>query len=154
MTPDWSNSESMISRHFSVHESLWLPVWRREATEADGLDDQVKAQIVRLAEKLDVVRDRIEVSIVVHNWFRPFKYNRECGGAPASGHMCLGPWSAVDFSAALPGTSSRGQSCDRLRAMILPWLEELDLRLENNGPEAPWVHLDTKPVVLSRYFRS
>lgn len=150
---DWSRSEAMISRYFSVHEVLWLPSWRCEASEDDGLTDEIKSEIVRLAKKLDIVRERIGEPIVIHSWYRPRAYNKEIGGAKNSGHQSLGPWSAVDFSAGMPGCSSRGESCDKLRAMIMPWLEELDLRLENNGKDAPWVHLDTKEVVLSRYFR-
>ena len=150
---DWSAPEAMISRHFSVHEALWLPTWRREADEEDGLDERVKAELVRLAKIMDIVRDRIEVPIVVHCWFRPKAYNALVGGAQGSAHTCGGPWSAVDWSAALPSCQSRGESCDKLRAMILPWLEEFGLRMENNGPGAPWVHLDTKPPVATRYFK-
>lgn len=150
---DWGKPESLISRHFSVHEALWLPGWSKEATAAEGLNDHVKKQIVRLAEKLDVVRDRIGVHILVHNWYRPEAYNHYVHGAPQSAHMCALDWSAVDWSAALPGTKTRGESCDKLRAMILPWLQELDLRMENNGDGATWIHLDTKPLVLQRYFR-
>jgi hypothetical protein len=153
LTIDWDRPESMISRFFSVHEAIWLPSWRREADEDDGLNERVKAEILRLAGKLDTIRERIGVPIVVHCWYRPPAYNRFIGGAKESAHMCSGPWSAVDFSAAMPGAANRGESCDKIKAMVLPWLQELDLRMENNGQGATWVHVDTKPIVLSRYFK-
>ena len=150
---DWANPEAMISKHFSVHEALYLPSWARQATEADGLNESVKAEISRLALLVDIVCDRLEIKPVVHCWYRPRGYNKEVGGAKNSSHLSEGPWSAIDFSAAVPGCDSRGKSCDLLRAKILPMLEELGLRMEKNGKDAPWIHLDSKPPIFTRYFR-
>jgi hypothetical protein len=152
---DWSKPESMVSKHFSVHEALYLPSWARMSTEKDGLSDAIKAEIVRLAGKVDIVCDRLGIRATVHCWYRPRAYNKAVGGAANSGHICDGPWSAVDFSAAASDAQSRGEGCEILRKRILAagLLDELDLRMENNGPDAPWIHLDTKPIVFQRYFR-
>lgn len=150
---DWSNPESMISQHFSVHEALYLPSIARQANEADGLNDSVKSEIIRLAGLVDIVCNRLEIKAVVHCWYRPRGYNKDVGGANNSAHLSEGPWSAIDFSAHVPECESRGESCDLLRAKILPMLDELGLRMEKNGKDAPWIHLDTKPPIFTRYFR-
>lgn len=153
-TIDWSNPDAKISRHFTVKEALWLHHWNRLANEADGLNDHVKAQILRMAEKMDVIRDFIGLPINVHDWYRPEKYNADprVKGAKRSKHMCLGDHSAVDWDAPVDGAASEEEACDILRASLEPKLEPWEIRMEKN-PGAPWVHTDNAEVVLLRYFR-
>lgn len=152
LTIDWSNPDAKISKHFTVHEALFLHRWNRMATETDGLNDHVKAQILRMAEKMDLIRDFIGLPIRVHRWFSPRGYNAVVGGAKGSKHMCLGDHSAVDWDADVEGASSAGEACDILRASLAPKLEAWEIRMEKN-PGAPWVHTDDAEVVLLRYFR-
>lgn len=147
---DWSDPDAQMSRHFTVREALWLNKWGRLANERDGLSEQVKTQILLLAGKMDLVRGILGLPINVHCWFRPVGYNALVGGAQGSKHLCLGPWSAVDFDACLPG-SDLEVSCARSRKILEPKLEELGLRMEKH--DGPWIHLDSAPVVYARYFK-
>lgn len=150
---DWSDPQSPISKHFKVREAVWLPSWSRSATEADGLNDHVKAQIVTLANLMDGVHEFIGIPVIVHCWYRPTAYNAFVKGAESSSHQCLGDYSAIDWSASVESVGSMRESCDVLKAALLPKLAEWGLRMENNGAGAPWIHLDTHPVISSRYFR-
>lgn len=160
MTIDWSNSKSKISKYFTVHEATWLPSWSIHHTP----NDQEKANIVALAQKMDQVRDFIEKPITISVWIRPVKvncqgfdpskikidekdpkkeikekalkelnYNLFIGGATKSAHQT---GQAVDWVSTI--------SCDKLRELLKPKLDEFKLRMEDiNGP---WVHLDDRWV--------
>jgi hypothetical protein len=150
---NWSDPKATISRHFTVREAIWLNGWGRLATSKDGLTDHVKAQICVFAEKMDAVREFIGSPIVVHRWWGPALYNAEVGGRQGSKHLSLGDWSACDFHANIPGCHDVSDSCQHIRAILLPKLEEWGLRMEKNGLDAPWVHLDNAPVLYTRYFK-
>lgn len=130
---DWNKPSYKISRFFTVKESLWLPQWNRMATEADGLDTQIKLNIIELANRMDVVRELLNASINVHCWFRPEAYNKLVKGAANSAHKY---GQAVDFDA-------KGLTCDAVRAKLEPLLEQYKLRMEQM-PGGTWVHLDTR----------
>jgi hypothetical protein len=149
---NWFDPAALISRHFSVHEALWLPKWGRLASAEDGLNDHVKEQLVRLADLMDEVRELLGVKVIVHCWYRPKRYNELTHGASGSAHQCEGDWAAIDFHVRFEGCEVPA-SCSRARAALLPKLAEIGLRMENNGPDAVWIHLDTRPPVHSRYFK-
>ena len=124
--------EAQISKHFTWREALWLPSWGREATEQDGLTDAVCVDLADLFAVMEVVRrlcgDR---PINVHCAYRPAAYNKEVGGATRSAHIT---GQAVDFDVA-------GMSCDEVRALLLPSLPKLGMRMECK-PGSNWVHVD------------
>jgi hypothetical protein len=156
MAIDWSNPQCPISTHFTVHEALWLPSWGRHATVADGLNDAVKANLVSLFAKMDVVRNFINKPIRVHVAYRPPKYNAlpSIGGAKHSAHMALDNCAAVDWSADMDGDGLDGsKDCDYLRSILLPMLPAWNMRMEKR-PGSNWVHLDDKPLLPggNRYF--
>jgi hypothetical protein len=104
---------------------------------------------------MDLIREFLGVPIHIHCWIRPIlnnpnsehngqDYNAFVKGAKNSAHK-IG--SAVDFNAI-------GDKCIDTINKILHnnKLEELDLRMENNGPDPSWVHLDSFPVITRRYF--
>ncbi len=143
-----------ISKHFTYHECLWLPTWGRHATEEDGLTTEVLLNLTAGAAAMDAVRDFFDLPINVHVWYRPVKYNAEVGGSATSAHMCLNPgiW-ACDFDVV-------GMDCDAARAKILipdadghTLLDRLNLRMEDNGPGAEWIHLDSKRPISGRVFK-
>ena len=146
MTIDWTDPHCKVSDFFTVHECLNLPTWNRMATEADGLTEEVKANLIKLCTAMDKVRVFFNHSINVHCCFRPAKYNSEVGGAPHSMHS-LG--SAMDFNVV-------SLECKDAIAMMLKdnKLEEWGMRCENNGPAPTWIHLDLKivPEGGHRYF--
>jgi len=149
---DWTNPEAKISKHFSVREAVYLSKWGRLAYEGDGLNDHVKACILKMAYKMDTVRDYLGVPIIVHRWYSPKGYNALVGGAKGSKHMSMGDHSAVDFHCRIQGAKSNAEACDTIRAALEPKLVELQLRMEQNHG-AGWVHLDDAEIILMRYFR-
>lgn len=151
-TIDWKTPGAKISKHFTVHEAIYLHRWSRLADERDGLNDHVKECIVRFAAKADLVRDFLGLQMRVHRWFSPKGYNAIVGGAKGSKHMSLGDHSAMDFDCLIEGAESQGDACDIIRASLEPKLEEMVIRLEKN-PGASWVHIDDGEVVFFRYFR-
>lgn len=151
---DWSDPTEKISEFFTVKEALWLPQWNRMATEADGLTMEIKANIVYFArEKMDPVRRIVGKTIIVKNWFRPDLYNKLIGGARLSLHK-LGL--AGDWYTDVDGDGDKdGEDCDNLKAMLLPHLETLGIRMEDNGAGARWIHNDGKfvPAGGNRFFK-
>lgn len=134
MSINWDNPDDKVSNHFSVRETLYLPIWNRMANESDGLDDTVKANLITLCGKLDQLRDVLAMPINVHVTYRPSAYNALIKGAPNSYHV---QGLAMDFNVV-------GQDCEDTRQYILSnkVLELLNMRMEDNGTSAPWIHLD------------
>ena len=143
---NWSDSNCKVSEHFTVRECLWLPQWNRMATEADGLTNDVKANLFRLCNKMDVVREQLGASVTVHCCFRPTEYNKLVGGAAHSSHMT---GEAIDFDV-------QHLNCDDARNLILKLhlLDTLEMRMEDL-PHSSWVHLDIGKVGASghRFFK-
>lgn len=120
-------------RWFTVKEALWLPSWKRQATESE-LRPAIRAELDRLFTIMDLVRDLVNRPVKIHCAFRPPAYNKLVGGAKASCHLT---GRACDFS--VPGLT-----CDQVRTKLLPYLEYLGVRMENL-PGSNWVHIDTRP---------
>ncbi len=147
---DWANPTSRISNYFTVGEATLLPSW----AEYHVPNMQEKHDILATAQVMDIIRDLVGAPIRVHCWIRPTvavttgihngkNYNALIGGALHSAHI-LGR--AVDFHV-------DGIICDQVRTLLLPKLQELNIRMENN-PGSGWVHIDTYTAsVGSRYFR-
>lgn len=150
---DWKDPGSAINSFFMVREAIWLPQWGRLANEADGLNDDAKKGIIELLDTMVLARKIVEYPIYSHCCFRPEAYNKLVGGAEESAHIARKItrrskdfWiAAIDFEIKVPGKSI-SESCEVARQKLLPHLEELGLRMENNGALAPWVHLDNKPL--------
>jgi len=134
---DWAKPSDSISKYFAVHDAIYLPSFQRLATEADGLTDLVKASLLVLFAKMDVVREILDKPIRSHCGFRPRGYNILVGGSKGSAHLSEGPWAAYDWDA-------EGQLCSETRSILLPHIEGLGLRMEDTT--GPWVHTDTRPV--------
>lgn len=171
---DWTNPKTRLSANFSVGEALTLPSWgvRHAPSESE------KAAIKGIAEKVTKAIAVISAAIghdahaSVHAWMRPGvanipgsewdgkDYNRYIYETQvwkdltpeqkAAKHVPDSPHKtghAIDFH--IVGYE-RAEGCAKIRAILLPHLEELGLRMENlNGG---WVHLDDLPVGNSRFF--
>jgi hypothetical protein len=148
---DWSNPQTKISKYFTVKEALYLPSWKIMHIPSSA----EKFNIVELAKKMDMVRDHIGTGITVSVWIRPNKvnapgtehhgkdYNAFVKGVPKSAHI---EGKAVDWV-------SGSRSCDKLREIVLPKLEEFGLRMEKL-PGSNWVHIDDRaPASGVRYFK-
>lgn len=145
---DWSEPSCKISKYFTVKDAIFLERWGRLARESDGLTEQIKRNIHKMAnEKMDMLRELIGRAIYIKSWFRSSAYNVLIGGAKFSMHMT---GFAVDWWADMDGDGDRdGFDCDRLKEFLLKkGLQVLGLRMEDNGKGATWIHNDTKEVPL------
>lgn len=143
---DWSDPSAKISNHFTVKEATYLPKW----DICHSPSDDEKKEIVRLAAIVDLVRDYFAAPINVHVWIRPNKanipgnendggdYNKLIGGASNSAHIY---GMAVDFDISGIKCIDAQQRMNNENKLV-----EWNLRCEDNGPLATWVHLDTRPV--------
>lgn len=112
------------------------------ANAQDGFNEHIGINLIQLCEKIDKVRDFVGWPFIVHNTFRPFMYNELVLGARGSAHM---KGMAMDFHA-------HGIDCDELRALLLPKLEDWNMRMEDL-PGAAWCHMDISPVINMRFFK-
>lgn len=136
---DWTNPDDKISRRFTVREALLLPSWGVLHVPSE----EEKANILKMAAIMDIVRDRLGKPIKVHCWIRPTSAN--CPGSPHDGgNYNLAAGSKALRSAHIIGKAvdfDIGDNCDNVRAVLAPMLEELGLRQED-APGTNWVHLD------------
>lgn len=135
-----------ISKYFTVYEAFYLPRWIRLANEEDGLTEEIFETVRRfLRNHIDPVREFINSEMIVHCCYRPPAYNKLVKGAKNSAHLACDGSAAIDFHFYNFG-------CSYARAMLLPKLNDFDLRMENN--QGGWIHLDSKPVPPggSRFF--
>lgn len=127
------------SKSFIWAEALWLKEWQMHAYPQDW----AAKNIIKSAEKMELIRGLFNKKILIHSWFRPDRYNVQIGGKQNSWH-CKGL--AVDFSI-------DGIECDEVRAILEPKLEGLKIRCENL-PKSNWVHIDLGDVGVSgRFFK-
>ncbi len=142
---DWTNPACKVSKFFMVHEMLYLPTWKRLANESDGLNDEIKNNLIVLAQKMDIVREYFNKPVNVHVTYRPLEYNKAIGGALNSAHS---EGKASDFDI-------MGMTCDEVRYALInnDLLKEWSMRCEKN-PGSNWVHLDYRDLKPggNRYF--
>lgn len=151
---NWNDPNAKISKYFTVHEATFLPSWRIYHRPSD----EEKKEILKLAKVMDTIRERFGKPIIVHCWIRPKTVN--CPGHVRHGqdyNLFVGSTStksghifgqAIDFHVSgYDGPSG----CHEARQKILPWLEELSIRMEDIA--GGWVHVDTKPVGYKRFFK-
>lgn len=140
------NLSDKVSKYFTLKEAIWLPKLNRAADASDGLTEAIVDNIKQIAVVLDVIREFFGKPIVVHCWFRPEAYNALVNGAKKSMHLSA---LAVDFEI-------KGISCDDAKKMLIDGnkLEELNLRMEDNGIGSGWIHLDIRaPGPGGRFFK-
>lgn len=148
-------------KYFTWKEALWLPEENRAVSEEE-LNDEIKQNLIHSFRWMDKVREWIGRPVTVTIALRTMKYHldlykrinakRKSQGLPelrvpmGSGHL---KGRAIDFVV-------KGISCDDFKAKILSEgkLDEWNLRMEDNGKGANWIHLDDMPVGPSgRYFK-
>lgn len=115
------------SSHFTWHQALWLPSYKRHASAAE-VTSTILQNIVRQAKALDKIQERFNKLIVVHCWLRPPAYNKLVGGARNSAHL---RGAATDFHV-------EGYTAEQVRQVVqaeklYPGAGELGVS---------WVHLD------------
>src|SRR5208282_3288388 len=73
----WDDPLCSLTQNFLVGDAIPLPAWNRLANELDGLDDDGKAKLVVLCQKMEEIRKILGCSMNVHCMFRSQKYNQE-----------------------------------------------------------------------------
>lgn len=138
---NWAMEDAPLSKYFTVKEALWLNSWKKMALPTA----EQRQNIYRMALKMDEIREFLGVPLHVTSWLRPEDYNKVIGGSKRSYHM---KGLAVDFV-------SRKMSAEEMRQKLLPKLEELGIRMEDNKHigKGNWVHVDLGGVVFKRFFK-
>lgn len=126
-------------RNFIWKDALWLSKWKVYAVPSVEQENE----IVKIAFKLQQIRDFFGLAINAVSWLRPTAYNVLIGGATDSAHMY---GMAVDFVV-------ENVNCDEIRRQLLPKLDELKIRMEDR-PGSNWVHIDNRdPGAGKRFFK-
>jgi uncharacterized protein YcbK (DUF882 family) len=141
---DWTNPQYAITNHFNVSDAITLHSWSRLANETDGLNDEIKTNMVLLCNKMEQIREFLGCPINVHCIYRSPKYNTEVVKAIPNEVHSFGQ--AIDFDC------NGHYTIDELHSKLEPVLEKYGLRMEKNT--ASWVHLDIHPVGNARYFNA
>jgi phage pi2 protein 07 len=159
---NWSDPSCKISTYFTVKDAIWLNEWNRLADATDGLDSAIKISLfVFFNNKADAIRMKLGRPVYTKSCYRPKKYNALVGGATNSAHMCIGtdPENkelrvvAWDFWADMDNDADKdGADCDKIKEILMPELEPMKIRLENNGKGARWAHVDTRWSNGNRFF--
>ncbi len=125
--------------HFKWSEVLYCPQWKVHVYP----DRETVLNLILVTSKLDWIRKHFGCPIRVTSGLRPPVYNKLIGGAKKSCHLT---GRALDFQV-------DGYSSDRVRQILKPLLERLDIRMERML-RSNWIHIDTKvPAKNSdRYF--
>ena len=140
---DWTNPTDQVSDHFTVNDMCMLHQWNRLATADDGMDENMQTQLVILAQKLEQIRSFLQTPMSVHCCFRSHDYNKLISAPPNDVHS-MGM--ACDFDC------NSHLSTDEVKSRLMPVLEQMGIRMENNGTGASWIHIDTHPVMHARFF--
>lgn len=151
---NWDDTKTPISKYFTVGEALYLPSWRifHIPSEAE------KEEILKLASRMDIVREFIGLPLEVHCWTRPLivnnpdskyhgkNYNKYVGSKNPNGSHPKGR--GIDYN--VKGYETAEQNA-KIRQLLLPKLEEWDLRMEDIT--GSWIHNDNLPVTSRRFFK-
>ncbi|MDO4986623.1 MAG: D-Ala-D-Ala carboxypeptidase family metallohydrolase, partial [Prevotella sp.] len=131
------NSKANLSEHFVLGEftrSKYPEVYNIPSHEAI-------ANLKRLCEWLEVLRERVRHSIIINSGYRSPQLNRKVGGAPTSNHLtgCAadirtnGMEQAIVYAAILINYAKESQ-------------QEFDeLLIEKNRYGAIWLHFAVRP---------
>lgn len=128
------------SKYFRWGEVLWLRQWGVHVIPSD---DQYLGMLA-FVKKMDYIRKYLGVAVIIKSGIRPHIYNQKIGGSFYSAHR-LGQ--AVDFY-------TKKISADRIREILLPILDDLNIRMEDL-PGSNWVHIDNRDPGSSgkRFFK-
>lgn len=150
-TINWLDPKAKVTENFTVRELCWLPSW--------GImhqpNEEEQANLLKLANKMEEIREFIGKAINVHVAIRPSSvncpgsgyhgrnYNSSVGGAPNSAHQ---KGLAMDLN-------FYSMTCDEARYILERELIKFDLYMERK-PGSSWVHLNLEDGVKrsNRYF--
>jgi hypothetical protein len=158
---DWNDPTCKVSKYFTVKEAIYIPGWKRLADPSDGFGTDQQNALIDYFKKLDLVREFLEVPIIIHCAYRPPVYNSLISGAsPDSAHMARNlarPGArpiliaASDWHPRYPDLTVP-ESVQKAESLLVPRLDEFKLRMERS--RGSWIHTDSRPVPKGgmRYF--
>jgi hypothetical protein len=178
---NWSDPKCPISKHFTVHDALYLKSW-----DVYHIPTEAEIQgILSLAPLMDEIWETFG-EMERHCWLRPIKTNFngeirvKLSKSDPKYQMKKDALKRKDYNAFIGSTSPSGahpkgrgldfhfkyfndrlfdnltdaekiEACRIMRLKIIPVLEKLGLRLENIV--GTWLHLDNMPVKYNRFFK-
>jgi len=137
---DWTKPRSQLTKHFTIHDALYLPSWKIYHIPSE----EEKLNIIKQAEVMEKIREFLGLPIIVSCWIRPLSvncpasiyhgknYNKFVKGSKTSAHT-IGL--ATDWYI-------KGKNCDDIRKLLEFKLEEFDIYMENL-PKSNWVHVNS-----------
>lgn len=129
------------SANFKWHEALWLG---EAGFHVFPLNMEVYLNLMATAKVMQEIRDTVFMCpMKVTSWYRPESYNLLIGGAKKSRHI---KGLACDFQVF-------GMDIKDAKEELKLHLEELNIRMENNG-RGNWIHIDlSAPGRSGRFFK-
>ena len=116
-------------KYFRWDEILYCPKWQIHVFPEK---DSHYLALLETTRALDKIREYFGSPITITSGYRPKKYNALIGGAFLSFHQY---GMALDFVV-------KGHSTDEVKKELIPMLRDLNIRLEDNGDGAGWLHMD------------
>jgi hypothetical protein len=141
---NWLDVDSQVTAHFSVRDCIYLHLWNRLAKAEDGLSNDMLRSITATCLVMEQVREFLGCPMNVHSFYRSPAYNAAIG-APA--HDVHAQGLAIDLDL-LPHMTT-----DDAKEKLQPVLEKFHIRMEDNGKNSSWIHLDCAPLIYKRFFK-
>lgn len=138
---NWQDPLAKVTLNFTVSDCLTLHTWGRLATSCDGADF---AKLTILCNKMEQVREILGCPMIVTSVFRSPEYNKSQGINPNK--------DIHSFSEAMDFHCGDQYTTDEIKELLMPELEKLGIRMENNGNKSSWIHLDIHPIGQSGRF--
>jgi len=132
---DWKDPKCKVTDHFTVRDCLWLNTWGRLANEDDGLNDEIKCEIIKTCEMAEKIRTSLGVPMIVTSFWRPPAYSKLIGGSETDPHT---KGLAIDF------TTRPKMLIETAKQIIRSSLYSLSIRMEKGTTD--WIHLDRRQV--------
>lgn len=129
------------SKHFTWGEFIYLKSLEVYVYPNNLIVDQL-IQTALVMERIREICGGRPINTQDHSVYRPYIYNKFIKGATGSYHV---KGMACDFHI-------KGLSCDLVREKLRPYLEELEIRMENK-PGSNWIHIDRGEVIRNRFFK-
>jgi len=172
---DWENPSCKISEHFTVKDAVYLNSWKAYHKPSEEQKQAMVSIALGIDKAVDAVGQELgkPMQVNVHAFIRPEVAN--CPESPFNGQD-YNKWiyenlvwkdltSAQKAEKRVPQSPHRTgnavdfhligfegpEGCAKVRAMLLPHLESLGLRMED--AQGGWVHLDNLPVKFARFFK-
>lgn len=124
-------------RNFYWKDALWLSKWQIHCFPTENQEQE----IIKIAFKLQQIRDYFGLPINITSWLRPKPYNTLIGGSQDSAHIY---GMAIDFVV-------EGLSADDVRSNLLSRLDDFKIRMEDK-PGSSWCHIDHKEAIKGKRF--